>query len=298
MFRRGASFFLAAAILGGIAPSGAVAAKRVDPNWELSKEIAARCNEILMTGLFHDESFACIPGLRQATEQKLCSSGTDPFFPYAAGFGSGARLLPGAGASFHGAALFQQADWNKLERYLQDCPKGQPSELVLSGDIYEDVGRVLDHWEAERAKLPISMRGPWEACAAFQWRESVGRKAEVQCHAIDPFDVDGEDDWVYFQAAVIVSAKALDAPLLPPLLLLPRYRAARLRADLEVLGAECESASWKKGMRFGSGALRCRRDGRSPVTFRLSTTKGSCTAELSELTEPSWQALCEATAGD
>lgn len=273
----------------------------------LEQEVSRHCQRVLAAGVFHSESLACFPRLRQEVEEALCSVGVgESWLPFAAGFGVGAGGLPPEFPPHAAPPFWPQpvhpALWHRWR--AEHCgdsepttsieadwgvARDQPAATQVGLEAYDVVQRTQDAFAAARASAPQSLAGPWEECAGF-YRSFVADKPGVVCRLIADGTGPG-DELIYFSAWRILPEE-LTHPLLLPIPR-PRLFAPKLRQDLEIEGAQCDGPPWRKGMRVkGNHTLRCRRQGSSAVTFRLSTSKGDCTKSLPELGDPSWQEAC------
>ena len=232
-------------------------------------ELFEVCQETLRRGVFHAESLACFPELASPLEDLLCAGDfTTHRELNALGFGYGAWVL---GQTLREAdpsvRAIEPLDPEAAWRWGRAHCAG--SQARGAQDVAELHVRALD-------LLPASLVGPWRSCRGFLASES-----RVRCILHGSFDLTGEGETVLFEAAHSPED--------------PMEFGTRLRKDLEVKGADCGGERWRAWTRISARAprlLRCRRQGRSAVSIRLTTGKGVCEGRLPELTERPWQELC------
>lgn len=307
--RRVVGAVAAAAACGLLLPAQPLLAARPLPRYdpELEQEVSRLCNRWIAEGVFHRESLACFPRVRQEVEKALCSLDVgELWLPFAAGFGYGARYkkLDLDPAQVRGLPFLRYGvdptAWSVWR--AEHCGDAEPAaSLEVGWDVgqlpkgrydlcafYQAVERTQEAFAAARAAAPRPLVEPWERCVFFEQRCRVG-KPGVLCRLIGTSG--SADETIYFTALRILDPDLVHPMLLP--LPLPRYFAPKLRSDLEITGAECEGPQWLEGMRVkGQHTLRCRRLGKAAVTFHLTTSKGDCTETLPEVGDPPWQETC------
>ncbi len=225
-------------------------------------EVFEECQETLRRGVFHTASLACLPELAGPLEDLLCST---TFATHRdlnnLGFGYGTSILGQKLGEEYGVDPRLAQHWRH-----QHC----------AGDPARSVQEIADLRDQAFSMLPAALVGPWQSC-----RDFLQDTSDFRCLVLGSFDVTGEDGTV-----------ALVATYSPWTIL---DFGARLKKDLQVQGATCGDERWRKGARipsFGWKVLRCQRQGRSAVSFRLVTGKGECEGHLPELTEVPWQGYC------
>lgn len=227
------------------------------------------CRDTLRRGVFHEASLACFPELESALEDLLCA--TD-FATHRQlndlGFGYGTSVL---------GQTLREPDYSVRGFEPLDSWAAQRWKRVhCAGSPGRSVQEAAELRERAYSLLPASLVVPWRSCWNFFSSDS-----QVRCLLLGSFDLTGEDETVQFEAGFWAVE-------------LMEFRT-RLKEDLEVRGADCGGERWRAGTRISDGAprlLRCQRQGRSAVSFRLVTGKGQCEGLLPELTEPPWQELC------
>ncbi len=224
-------------------------------------ELFEVCQETLRRGVFHWASLACFPEVASTLEDLMCATtfGTHRQLN-ALGFGYGTSVL--------GQALGENysVDPARAKRWRQENCAGSPARSVLEAVELRDRAFSL---------LPASLVGPWQSCRDyFQVRPTT----RLRCGLSGSFDLSGENETVQFEASHS-PISSMDF-------------GTWIKQDLEVQGVDCDER-WRAGTWLGSRRrLRCRRQGRSAVTFRLVTGSGQCERRLPELIEPPWQAAC------
>lgn len=232
-------------------------------------ELFEVCQETLRRGVFHAASLACFPELASTLEDLLC---TTTFATHRElndlGFGYGTSVLEQTLEEGYGV------DPVRAQRWQQEHCAGSPARSLQEAADLRDRAFSL---------LPASLVGPWRSCRVFlQADPGHGSGSRLRCLLLGSFDLTGEDETVQFEAVHSPGD--------------PMDLGTTLREDLEVRGADCGAERWRAGTWIrggGSRLLRCQRQGRSAVSFRLVTGKvQQCEGRLPELTEPPWQELC------
>lgn len=232
-------------------------------------ELLEGCRNTLRRGVFNAASLACFPELASPLEDLLCATTFDTHLQLnRLGFGYGTSVLGQTlrEADYSVRAVEPLDPW-AAQRWKQEHCAGSPARSVQEAAELRDRAFSL---------LPASLVGPWRSCRNF-YHEDHG----LRCLLLGSFDLTGEDETVQFEAAH------------SPVHYLDYW--TRLKEDLEVRGADCGGERWRAGTRIPSGGsrlLRCQRQGRSAVSFRLVTGRAQCEGWLPELTEPPWQELC------
>lgn len=232
-------------------------------------ELAQVCLDMKRQGVFNQESLACFPEVERPLEEFLCARTFATHLQLnQLGFGYGTRVLGQTLREPYVRAV-ESLDRRAVGRWRQDHCAGLPTRSEQE---------ATELWERALSQLPDSLVGPWRSCMSFFDPES-----NVRCLLLGSFDRTGQDEVVQFEA-IYSPVGSFDF-------------GTRLKEDLIVRGADCGGEQWRAGTRISSSRsrlLRCRRRGRSAVSFRLVTGKGECEGRLPELTEPPWQVLCRA----
>ncbi len=238
-------------------------------------ELFKVCQDTLRRGVFNAESLACFPELASPLEDLLC---TNTFAHHHQlndlGFGYGTSVL---GQTLREADYSVRAreplDQWAAQRWKQEHCAGSPARSVQEAAELRDRAFSL---------LPTSLVGPWQSCRNFlHWFDLQRSREGTRCLLLGSFDLTGEGETVQFEAEYLSDA--------------PMGFGTSLKEDLEVRGAVCGAERWRAGTRLPNGAprlIRCQRQGRSAVSFRLVTGTGQCEGLLPELTEPPWQEFC------
>ena len=230
------------------------------------------CQDTLRQGVFNASTLACYPEVAGPLEDLLCAT---TFRTHRElnllGFGYGSSVL---------GQTLREADFNvrpvepvdpgAAQRWKQQHCAGEPARSEQEAAELRDRALSL---------LPAALVGPWQSCRDELY--SADPFARLTCAVRGSFDLTGEDETVQLLAAHSPAD--------------PMDYGIKLKEDVEVQGADCNGERWRAGTRFWFGrsrVLRCQRQGRSAVSFRLVTGNGQCEARLPELTEPPWQAHC------
>lgn len=224
--------------------------------------------DTLRRGVFHTASLECFPELASTLEDLLCATTfTRHSRLNSLGFGYGTSVLGQTLGEGYGV------DSERAQRWKREHCAGAPARRVQE---------VADLRDRAFSLLPASLVGPWRSCRKFFHLDpGPGSTVPLRCVLLGSFDLTGEDETVQFEAV--------------PSWVFYLDFGTRLKEDLEVRGADCGGERWRAGTWIptgGSRLLRCRRQGRSAVSFRLVTGRGQCEGRLPELTEPPWQELC------
>ena len=237
-------------------------------------ELLEGCRNTLRRGVFNAASLACFPELASPLEDLLC---TTTFVTHLQlnrlGFGYGTSVLGQTlrDADYSVRAVEPLDPW-AAQRWKQEHCAGSPARSVQEAAELRDRAFSL---------LPASLVGPWRSCRNFYLSPFADENGGLRCLLLGSFDLTGEDETVQFEA----TNGAVEI----------LYLGTRFKKDLEVRGVDCGGERWRAGTWLPSGGsrlLRCQRQGRSAVSFRLVTGLGQCEGRLPELTEPPWQELC------